>query len=34
VSDLVTAFGAGKIPNPMTDIRYYNIRKMQALNLK
>lgn len=34
VSDLVTAFNTGKIPNPMTDMRYYNIRKMQALNLK
>ena len=34
VRDLVSAFHAGKIPNPMTDIRYYNIRKMQALKLK
>jgi nucleoside-diphosphate-sugar epimerase len=32
--DLVTAFQADKIPNSMTDIRYYNIRMMQALNLK
>ena len=34
VGDLVTAFGAGKIPNAMDDIRYYNIRQMQALSLK
>jgi len=34
VSDLVTAFGAGKIPDPMADIRYYNIKTMQALSLK
>jgi nucleoside-diphosphate-sugar epimerase len=34
VRDLVAAFNAGKIPNPMTDIRYYNIRQMQALKLK
>jgi nucleoside-diphosphate-sugar epimerase len=34
VRDLVAAFRAGKIPNPMTDIRYYNIKTMQALKLK
>lgn len=34
VRDLVNAFRANKIPNPMTDIRYYNIRTMQALKLK
>ncbi len=34
VRDLVYAFRAGKIPNPMTDIRYYNIRTMQKLGLK
>ena len=33
VRDLVKAFGAGKVPNPMTDIRYYNIKTMQARNL-
>ena len=33
VGDLVTAFGAGSIPEPLTDIRYYNIKTMQALNL-
>lgn len=34
VCDLVKAFEDGKIPNSMTDIRYYNIKTMQALNLK
>jgi nucleoside-diphosphate-sugar epimerase len=34
VEDLVAAFKDGKIPDPMTDIRYYNIRQMQALSLK
>jgi len=34
VRDLVAAFEAGQIPQPMTDIRYYNIKTMQALNLK
>jgi nucleoside-diphosphate-sugar epimerase len=34
VRDLVGAFQAGQIPNPMTDIRYYNIKTMQALKLK
>jgi len=33
VSDLLAAFRSGKIPNPMTDKRYYNIRTMQSLNL-
>jgi nucleoside-diphosphate-sugar epimerase len=31
---LAGAFRAGLVPNPMTDIRYYNIKTMQALNLK
>ncbi|MBN1764823.1 MAG: SDR family oxidoreductase [Sedimentisphaerales bacterium] len=31
--DLVTAFAAGKIPDSMTDIRYYNIKTMQTVNL-
>lgn len=31
VNDLVDAFLAGKIPNPMTDDVYYNIRTMQRL---
>ena len=34
VRGLVDGFDAGKIPNPMTDIRYYNIKTMQALHLK
>lgn len=34
VSDLVGAFQAGKIQNSMNDIRYYNIKTMQHLNLK
>lgn len=33
VRDLVAAFAAGKIPNPMHDERYYNIRLMQSVNL-
>ena len=32
--DLKNAFDAGKIQNPMEDIRYFNIKTMQALNLK
>lgn len=34
VRDLVSAFEAGKILNPMTDIRYYNIKTMQHLRLR
>ena len=34
VQDLVTAFGGGRIPNPMTESNYYNIKKMQELKLK
>lgn len=34
VSDLVTAFETGKIPDPMGNINYYNIKTMQALVLK
>lgn len=34
VRDLIGAFRAGKIPNAMTDIRYHNIKTMQALNLR
>jgi len=29
--DLVSAFQSGRLPNPMTDIRYYNIQTMKAL---
>jgi nucleoside-diphosphate-sugar epimerase len=31
---LLNGFKAGKIPDPMTDIRYYNIKTMQAVHLK
>lgn len=34
VRDLVSAFRAGRLPNPMTDIHYYNIKSMQAANLQ
>jgi nucleoside-diphosphate-sugar epimerase len=34
VRGLVDGFHAGRIPNSMTDIRYYNIKTMQALHLK
>jgi len=34
VSDLKKAFEADKIPDPMEDIRYYNIKTMQAIGLK
>ena len=34
VRDLVAAFADGRIPDSMTDIRYYNIRTMHAIGLK
>lgn len=34
VRGMVDAFKAGKLPNSLTDIRYYNIRMMQSLRLK
>jgi len=34
VHGLLDGFRAGRIPNPMTDIRYYNIKTMQAVQLK
>jgi nucleoside-diphosphate-sugar epimerase len=34
VQDLVAAFAAGKLPDPMTDIRYYNIKALQAFGLE
>jgi nucleoside-diphosphate-sugar epimerase len=34
VKDLVTAFKAGKIPNSMTDPKYFNIKTMQAISLR
>jgi nucleoside-diphosphate-sugar epimerase len=33
VCDLVTAFQAGKVPDPLTNARYYNIKTMQSLDL-
>ena len=34
VSDLNAAFKGGRLPNPMTDSRYYNIRVMQEARLR
>lgn len=34
VKDLINAFEKGKIPNSLTDIKYYNIKLMQSINLK
>jgi len=34
VQDLVAAFGDGRIPDPLTDSRYYNVRRMQELALR
>ena len=34
VRDLVSAFETGRLPNSMTDPRYFNIKTMQELNLK
>jgi nucleoside-diphosphate-sugar epimerase len=34
VRDLVGAFAAGKLPDSMSDPRYYNIKTMQAVNLR
>ena len=34
IIDLREAFTAGKVPNSMTDDRYYNIKRMQALRLR
>jgi nucleoside-diphosphate-sugar epimerase len=33
VVDLCRAFRAGRIPNPLTDIRYYNVKAVQAAKL-
>lgn len=33
VRDLMAAFKAGKMPDPLTNARYYNIRLMQQVNL-
>jgi nucleoside-diphosphate-sugar epimerase len=34
VRELKAAFAAGAVPNPMTDSRYYNIKRMQEIQLK
>jgi len=34
ILDLKRAFDSGEIPNPMDNIRYYNIKTMQAISLK
>jgi nucleoside-diphosphate-sugar epimerase len=34
IVDLKTAFLSGRVPNSMSDDRYYNIKRMQALKLK
>jgi nucleoside-diphosphate-sugar epimerase len=34
IQDLVAAFKAGKVPNPLSDIRYFNIKTMQSIKLK
>jgi nucleoside-diphosphate-sugar epimerase len=34
VSDLVNAFNSGRIPDSMSDDRYFNIKRMQRLTLK
>ncbi len=31
VRDFITAFQAGKVPNALTDPRYYNIKTAQAM---
>lgn len=34
VHGLLDAFRAGKVPNPLEDIRYYNVKMMKHINLK
>ncbi len=34
IVDLCAAFRAGRIPNPLDDIRYYNVKTVQASNLR
>ena len=34
ILDLKKGFEEGRIANPMDDMRYYNIKTMQAINLK
>ena len=33
VRDLKSAFDSGKVPDALTNMRYYNIKTMQAVNL-
>jgi len=33
VRSLCEAFEAGKVPNPLDDVRYYNVRAMQSIHL-
>jgi hypothetical protein len=34
IKDLVEAFSSGKIPDPLDNIRYYNIKTMLARKLE
>ncbi|MEA2756111.1 MAG: hypothetical protein QOJ54_2400 [Aliidongia sp.] len=34
ITDLKVAFSSGNVPDPMTDDRYYNIKRMQRLSLQ
>lgn len=34
IQDLVAAFRAGKVPDPLSNIRYFNIKTMQSIKLK
>jgi nucleoside-diphosphate-sugar epimerase len=34
IMDLKSAFEAGRVPNSMTDDKYYNIRRMQSVHLR
>ncbi len=34
VADMKWAFRQGKIPSPLDDVRYYNVKMMQAMNLR
>lgn len=34
IGSLKQAFATGKVPNPLTDSRYYNINRMQAIKLQ
>ncbi len=34
ITDLCEAFAAGRVPDPMNDPRYYNIKRMQELSLQ